>query len=488
MPGHKLGRGLPKELLGDLSVLDLTELPGTDNLFYPMETIKEAQILAANAFGADRTYFLVNGSTGGIHAMIMTICKPKDKLIVARDCHKSVVNGMLIADVNPVYISPEYDDEFGISLSITPSQVEKAFKDNPDAVGLLITRPNYYGVCCDIEKIAKIVQEHSKILAVDEAHGAHLIFSGRLPVSAMDAGADICVQSAHKTLPAFTQGAYLHVKTNEFKTNRIDTEKLEYNFRLLMTSSPSYIILASLDIARSVMQNYGEGMLDELLNNLDKFYKNILKTEGIKTLKEKYSLFNEPESDNMINKTNAENSYDETRIVINFRDVGLSGFEAADILRKQFNIQVEMSDMYNVICISTVSDTVKELETLRNALRSIAVKYGQEINSKKQSESNNNNEFKMVSPADAITKIPDLPAQKIRPNEAAAKDKVWIGISDAEGMVCAEMVVPYPPGVPVICPGEIILDDTISYICSIIKLGGNVTGLKDNSKICVIRG
>jgi arginine decarboxylase len=488
MPGHKLGRGLPKELLADLSMLDLTEIPGTDNLFYPTEAIKEGQMLAANAFGADRTYFLVNGSTGGIHAMIMTICKPKDKLIVARDCHKSVVNGMLLADVNPVYISPEFDNEFGISLSITPSQVEKAFKDNPDAVGLLITRPNYYGVCCDIEKIAKIVQEHNKILAVDEAHGAHLIFSGRLPVAAMGAGADICVQSAHKTLPAFTQGAYLHVKTNEFKANRIDTEKLEYNLRLLMTSSPSYIILASLDVARSVMQKCGEDMLDELLNNLDKFYKNILKTEGIKTLNEKYSLLNKSETDNIINKTNAENSYDKTRIVINFMDIGLSGFRAADILRKQFNIQVEMSDTHNIICICTISDTERELEALRNAVGAIVFKYGQKINNKKESDSSNNCESKTVNPSDVISKMPDLPPQKIRPNEAAGKDKVWIKISDAVGKVCAEMVVPYPPGVPVICPGEIILDDTIGYICSIIELGGNVTGLKDNSKICVIRG
>ncbi len=466
MPGHKLGRGLPKELLGDLSKLDLTEIPGTDNLFYPKEAINEAQMLAAKAFGADKTYFLVNGSTCGVHAMIMTVCKPDDRLIVARDCHKSVVNGMLLAGVNPIYINPEFDYEFGISVSVSLAQIEDALKNNSNAAGVLITRPNYYGVCRDIEKIAKIVHQYGKVLIVDEAHGSHLAFNGKLPKSAMESGADICVQSAHKTLPAFTQGAYLHVKSE-----KIDKEKLESNLRMLMTSSPSYILMASLDIARSIMQNSGAEMLDNLISSIDDFNTEIRKTPEIKTLANKLS-----------------EQYDKTRLVLNFRECGISGFEAADILRKRFNIQVEMADLYNIICICTVSDGADELKALLMALQTLASEVKGGSGNGKKIDSGIADEIASGIADGFDIKMPALPLQQTNPNVAVRKDKIWIDIETSAGRISADMVVPYPPGIPVICPGEIILDDTISYICSIIKLGGTVNGLKDNSKICVIKG
>src|SRR3989339_18069 len=211
MPGHKLGKGIEKEFLKNLFKLDITEIYGTDNLNYPSGMIKEAEELASKAFGASRTFFLVNGSTVGIHAMIMTICKEKDKLIVSRDCHKSVINGMLLCGVTPIYVIPEFDEEFGIFTYIDPKKIQHLLIENQDAVGVLITRPNYYGVCSNIDEIARIVHKYNKILAIDEAHGSHLKFLEKLPKCAMNGNADICVQSAHKTLLAFTQGAYLHI-------------------------------------------------------------------------------------------------------------------------------------------------------------------------------------------------------------------------------------------------------------------------------------
>jgi arginine decarboxylase len=223
MPGHKLGSGIPEEFLSQLEKLDLTEIPGLDDLHNPSGVVCEAQELAAGAFGAEKSYFLVNGSTVGLHAAISAVCRPGQRLIAGRDSHSAVINGMLLAGVRPYYFMPEYSDSFGICTGITPREVERALSENTDAEAVLITRPNYYGVCCDIEEIAKIVHSRNKILIVDEAHGPHLVFNKRLPMCALEAGADICIQSAHKTLPAFTQGAYLHMAQTGWISGGLNT-------------------------------------------------------------------------------------------------------------------------------------------------------------------------------------------------------------------------------------------------------------------------
>ena len=263
MPGHKLGSGIPDRFLSEIEKLDLTELPDTDDLHRPEGILKEAQELAASAFGAVKSWFVVNGSTAALHAAIAAVCKPGQRLITGRDSHGSVVGGMLITGVSPFYILPGYSDEFCLSTGIVPDEVEQALAAVPDAPAVLITRPNYYGVCCDIRKIADIVHAHGRVLIVDEAHGAHLAFNERLPVSALEAGADICVQSAHKTLPAFTQGAYLHIGSD-----RVDPDRIGYFLDIYQTTSPSYIIMAFLDIAREIMQRHGKQMLDRLLDSI----------------------------------------------------------------------------------------------------------------------------------------------------------------------------------------------------------------------------
>jgi lysine decarboxylase len=449
MPGHKLGKGIPEEFLNDLLSIDLTEISGTDNLHYPEGAIKEAQELAARAFGADRSFFLVNGSTCGIHAAILTVLSPGDKLIVARDCHKSVINGMVLAGAIPVYIQTQFERDFGIPTAVLTSDIEKAIRENPDAKGVFITRPNYYGVCCDIKKIAGIVHSYGKVLLTDEAHGAHLRFNGNLPVCAMDAEADLCIQSAHKTLPAVTQGAYMHVKGN-----RIDIERLKANLRMLQTSSPSYIIMAFLDIARSIMDQSGKIMLDGLLDNIDLITDRIAAETGFQMLSPKGQI-------------NWE--LDKTRVVINVNNIGKTGFEIDSLLRREYNIQVEMADLYNIVCICTVADKEDDFIRLGTAMSEMARR------------------FKGM-PALAQLKALALavPPQGIPLAEIKSAKGVIFPLREAVGKISLDMLTPYPPGVPVICPGEVILEDAVEYIYDVINHGGIVNGLLDNYKVWVV--
>ena len=265
MPGHKMGSKV-SHYYNDIIKWDVTEIPETDNLHNPNGAILEAQKMAAYAFGADYTFFLVNGSTCGIHAAIMSVCKKGDKIIVGRDCHKSVLNILTYLEAKVCFVNPEYNDEFGILGGYSLENIQKAVDKNTDSVAVLITSPNYYGICSDIEKIANIVHQSNKILIVDEAHGAHLNFCDRLPKSAVTSGADLVVQSAHKTLPALTQTAYLHLNGD-----RVSKRKLQRILSTIQTSSPSFVLMASLDIARHIMQSEGQSRLNDILDVIDQF-------------------------------------------------------------------------------------------------------------------------------------------------------------------------------------------------------------------------
>lgn len=448
MPGHKLGAGMPPEFLSGILGLDLTELPGTDNLHHPAGAIRAAQELAAEAFGALASYFLVNGSTGGILAMIPAICRPGDSLIVGRDCHRAVIGGMLLAGVRPVYVLPEYDAHFGITTGITPESVEAALCAEPDAAGVLLTRPNYYGVCNDLADIARIVHSHGKLLAVDEAHGAHLRFTSRLPISALEAGADICVQSAHKTLPALTQGAYLHVGSEA-----IDRERLQYFLRTFQTSSPSYLIMASLDIARAIMQEAGEKGLNSLLSQIG-------------DLKEK----NRVTANRILCKNHLRGfDLDETRITLCVKELGMSGYEAEELLRTRFGIQVEMSDLYNIVCIAVPADLDQNLGRLFSALGRLPSL------SRSDGASREHEPYRL-----------QLPVQKLGLAEAVRARSSWVRLEEAAGRISKEIVAPYPPGIPVLCPGEEISREAADYLRKVAASGGLVHGLNEKCELNVI--
>lgn len=450
-PGHKMGRALHADFKEALASFDITEIPGTDYLHQPVGIIKEAQDLAAVAFGSERTFFLVNGSTCGIYAMIHAICNPGDKLIVSRDCHGSVINGMMLAGVRPVYVMPEYDSDFCISTGIAPDRLIQTLDNNREAKGVLVTRPNYYGICSDIERISDIVHSYGMVLAVDEAHGAHLKFSKRLPVCAMDAGADICVQSAHKTLPALTQGAYLHVGSDS-----IDIYRLEYFLELFQSTSPSYMILTSLDIAREIMSTKGQNLLEKLIDdiefNISGFTGKSIRFTGDSTF--------------------ASYKADTTRITANVRNLLISGYEAEKILREKYKIQVEMSDIYNIVSIATIADTSETIERLFFGLSELDSIYRGE-NPIERNQSN----FRLYN---------NESSQQMDLSTVMQAKCENIALRNAVGRVSRGIVAPYPPGIPVLCPGELISQDSVDYLFNIVNAGGKVNGINENLEINVI--
>lgn len=455
MPGHKLGKGIPEMFLSEIEKLDLTEIPGLDNLHAPAGVLKEAQELAARAFGAKCSYFLVNGSTVGLHAAISAVCRPGDHLIAGRDSHSAVINGMLLRGVYPAYILPEYSPEFGINTGITPQTVEKALFEVPDAAGVLITRPSYYGVCSDIKKISEIVHKHNKVLIVDEAHGAHLSFHPELPVGALEAGADLCIQSAHKTLPAFTQGAYLHVGSD-----RIDRERLEYFLDMFQTTSPSYVIMAYLDIARELMEKNGRNLLDGLLSSI-RFSMDGFCNSGIRLLDRNALPGFEP---------------DVTRITANTAGIGITGYDAEKLLREGHNIQVEMSDLFNIVCITTVADDSESVGRLFSALSSL----------EKTRVPGKTAELSEMLTIAAEYRGLKRPLQTVSPSMILEAGIDRIPLEDAAGRTSRGMISPYPPGLPLVCPGEIINRDIVDYIMTLVRSGGSVHGVGEDGTVAVL--
>lgn len=470
MPGHKLGKGIPRELISEIERLDLTEIPGTDNLHAPTGILKEAQRLAAEAFGAVESFFLVNGSTVGLHAAIAAVCRRGQTLITGRDSHRAVINGLQMLGVRPFYILPEYSEAFGIHTGFAPQTVEKAFRDAPHAAGLLITRPNYYGVCSDLKEIAEIVHQHNKVLIVDEAHGAHLTFNSRLPESALACGADLCIQSAHKTLPAFTQGSYLHVGSD-----RIDRERIAYFLDIFQTTSPSYIIMAYLDIARELMQRFGRERLDILLDTIEACSSKF-DFRGIELM----NCSMVPGFD-----------HDATRISANVSGAGITGYAAEKLLREKNNIQVEMSDLKNIVCIATAADDCRSVEHLFLAISKLAVLaqqgtggpdagMGMEVG---------------LSPNSVLmngTKLADyrrlaLPDLVMEPWEILEAKVEKVSLSQAGGRISGAIISPYPPGIAIVCPGESFSPDIVRYLMDICRAGGIVQGVDEDGAVAVIR-
>jgi len=448
MPGHKMGKGLPMDVLKNLASMDLTEITGLDNLHFCNDVIKQGCEKAAQAFGADKTFFLVNGSTVGILASIMCICRPKDTLIVARDCHKSVIHGILLSQAVAEYITPNINYEFGIHSAIQPEDVEAALNFHPDAVGVLITRPTYYGICCDIKRISDIVHAHNKILIVDEAHGTHLGFSSLLPGSAMQANADICVQSAHKTLLALGQGSYLHVKYG-----KVDVDRLASILRMLQTSSPSYVIMSSLDVSRDIMQNEGATRLERLINFIQKFKKDISGLSGIEVLSDDNSQICR---------------HDTTRLVMNFAKRGITGFDVEHFLYDNYKISVEMADFENVVCLCTISDEYDNFKKLHAAIRHLDLLKSQ-----------------YIKPDIKLNYVFCAHKKHMEPQDAFDSKGIDVNIENAVNFTSKYPIVPYPPGISIIMPGEIISEDVVQYIQYVLLCDGKVEGIV-NGKVKVI--
>ncbi|WP_026486397.1 aminotransferase class I/II-fold pyridoxal phosphate-dependent enzyme [Caldanaerobius polysaccharolyticus] len=437
MPGHKQGRGFikacGKELKGfsfaqDMAKMDATEVPGLDNLHYPEGPIKEAEELAARAFGADYTFFIVNGSTAGVYAMILSVLNPGDTAIVMRNSHRSVYNGLILGGIRPCYVMPYFCREYGIAMGITSRDIAHAMDMYPEAKAVVITSPNYYGFCLDIKSIADEVHKRGKLLLVDEAHGAHLHFSKRLPDDAIAQGADMAVQSAHKTLCAFTQTAYLHVKSD-----RVNIERVREALRVVQSTSPSYMLMASLDYARALMEEKGKDML-EVAIDLAVEIRQRLKDVGIVC-----------PGDEMIGRYGIA-GFDTTKLIISMSHWGYSGYHIEKVLREQYKVQLEMSDPYNGLAMITMADDNSTVGALQKALMDMAQKFPKRGH----------------LPVENVD-IP-LPPMALAPREAYYSPKAEVPLDQAEGMICGDFIVPYPPGIPVLCPGEMITKEAIECI------------------------
>jgi len=453
MPGHKGGNVFKK--IGfdafdfDLLKMDVTEVPGIDNLHSPEAAILEAQELAAEAFGADYSFFLINGTTGGIYSMILAATNPGDKIIIPRNCHKSVIGAAILGKLHPIYINPELDSKLNIASGISPDAVSKAIQAHPDAKAVIITNPTFYGVCSDLEQIALTAHNANMLLLVDEAHGSHFTFHKELPKSALQCGADLVAQSTHKTLPSMTQSSMLHVKSN-----RVDIEKLKLFLQLTQSTSPSHVMLASLDTARYIMQEKGEELLEDVI-----YWCNWLRQE-VYSQNQLYCL-----DKNDIGRDGIFD-IDNTRMVINFSRLGIKGTQADEMLRSRFKVQVEMSDLYNIVAIGSVGDRAEDIKLLAKGITAIAENMPLNVNLTEQQ---------------VISIFNRIPRMGLLPGEAIYQQKESVPIGNCIDRICGEMIVPYPPGIPIIMPGEVISKDIIDYALLCRNNGIKINGTKDAS-------
>jgi len=449
VPGHKKGVGMDtefKDFMGENPFkIDVTVFKLVDSLHHPTGPIKKAQELAADAYGADATFFSIHGTSGAIQAMIMSVVTDGDKIIVPRNVHKSITAGIILSGAIPVYMQPELDKKVGIAHGVAPSCVEITLNKNPDAKAVLIINPTYYGVATDLKAIADIVHSHGIPLIVDEAHGPHLGFNDKLPMSAIEAGADICSQSTHKIIGAMTQASLLHVHSKY-----VDVNKVHQVLSLLQTTSPSYILLASLDCARRQIALHGEELLEDTITLINYARTKINKIPGL------YSFGEE------VLGVPGCYAFDPTKLTITCRDLGITGFDLDMILANKYHIQMEMSDLYNVLAVGSFGDTKESVNALISALKEISNEYFGKGNKKSN-----------------FIDIPSIPEQLQRPREAFTSLKSSLSLKNSIGLISREFLMAYPPGIPILCPGERITSEIVDYIQKLKDVGLFVQGTED---------
>lgn len=443
MPGHVMGRGLAGLLQG-IGRLDITEIPGSDCLHDPDGVIRDAQDLAARAFGAKRTWFSVNGSTVGIHAMIRAAVSPGGKILINRDAHRSVINAISLLKAEPVFILPEYDEKTCLILGCRESDLISALEEHPDIEAVLLTRPNYFGVASPVKAMTEITRSRGIPFLVDEAHGAHFAFSSLLPEPVLRLGADACVQSLHKTLPAMTQTALVH----EGPSSLLSPDRLFRCLSMLQTTSPSYVLMTSIDLARDIMEQSGSELYDALYKRVCAFDRELAGMEGVRRVIPDVSGIDT----------------DFSRIVLSFEQSGLTGFQAERMLRESCGIVAEMADCHHVVLIATPFHADEDFEALLTGIRE-TLKHGK------------------GSSVDLFSsfKVPDsLPERAMNPGDALERPVEFIGLDQAEGRISASTITPYPPGIPLVVPGEVISGEIIRYLNEIQGSGGRVHGIMDD--------
>lgn len=455
VPGHKGGRGNKalRDFFGsDCIRSDMNSMKALDNLCHPVSVIREAEELAADAFGAAHAFLMVGGASSCVEAMVMTACKAGEKIIMPRNVHRSAINALVICGAVPVYVDPGVNRRLGIPLGMSVEGVKKAIEENPDAKAVLVNNPTYYGVCSDLPAIIQLAHEHGMLVLCDEAHGTHFYFSDLLPPGGMQLGADMAACSMHKTGGSFTQSAFL------LCGDGVNPGYVRQIINLTQTTSGSYLLLCSLDMARRNLALNGAAMMERTIEQAD------YAREEINALGGYYAFGSE------IIDGEYCCAFDTTKLSVHTRDIGLAGVEVYDLLRDEYDIQLEFGDIGNFLAIVTAGDRDLEIERLISALSEIKRLHSGDLTGMLDHEYIN-------------------PLVEMTPQTAFYSDKVSLPIEESAGRISTESVMCYPPGIPILAPGERITDDILRYIAYAKEKGCFMTGTEDMniSRINVVR-
>ncbi len=445
VPGHKHGKGNPEltAFLGEQCVsIDVNSMKPLDNLCHPVSVIHEAELLAADAFGAEHAFLMVGGTTSSVQSMVLSCCKPGDKIILPRNVHRSVINALVLCGAIPVYVNPEVNKRLGISLGMSREKVQKAIVENPDAVAVLVNNPTYYGICSDLRAIVNMAHKAGMMCLADEAHGTHFYFGENMPVSAMEAGADMAAVSMHKSGGSLTQSSLLLIGKN------VNAGHVRQIINLTQTTSGSYLLMSSLDISRRNLALRGKSVFRKVVEMAEYAREEINAIGGYyaygKELANQDSVFD----------------FDPTKLSIHTRDIGLAGIEVYDILRDEYDIQIEFGDIGNILAYLSIGDRMQELERLVSALAEIRRRY-------------------MKDPGGLLSQEYIDPEVVYSPQKAFYAEKRSIPLKESEGFVCSEFVMCYPPGIPILAPGERITKEILDYIMYAKEKGCSMTGPED---------
>lgn len=455
VPGHKLGRkenDLTKYMGKEIYQLDANAPRGLDTLSKPTGVIMEAQALMADAFDADKAYFMINGTSGAILAMIMTTVKAKEKIILPRNVHKSVINALIFSGAVPIFVKPDIDQSLGIANGMSYEAFEKALEENPDSKAVLIINPTYFGVTSDIKKITEKAHEYGLVVLADEAHGAQFYFSKELPISAMEAGCDLSALSIHKTATSLTQSSVLLLKGD-----RVDENKLQSTINMFHSTSPSGILMASLDVARKQMVMEGEAGILNALNLKNKYLNRLKNIKGIEILDKAYA------------EARGFPDYDATKLVIKVSQLGITGFDCYRFLADKYKIQLELAETYLVLAIITMATEEEDFIKLCEALEELSQVY-----------------YGIKEPLDKIKFNYDFPDSFCRPRVAYHAPYKMIPLADSENEISAESIMIYPPGIPMLIPGEYITEDFLNDLAFYQENGSVIFSELNNGYIKVV--
>jgi arginine decarboxylase len=459
-PGHMQGHGMDaafRQFVGDnVLAIDLTQIRGLDDLLQPSEAIADAQRLAAEAYGADNSFFLINGSTSGNQIMMMAAANPGDEIALPRNAHKSALGGLIMSGVRPIYMQPEVDETLHMDHTVTPEIVRRTLAEHPGVRAVYVVSPTYYGVAADLEGIAREAHAHGVPLLVDEAWGPHFHFHPALPVDALEAGADLCINSTHKMLGSMSQTAMLH-----HKGPRVPIDRLKAIVKLFLSTSPNLVLVASLDVARRQMATEGRALLSRTIDLSNDVRRRLNAIPGVycfgEELRGRPGVFD----------------LDPTKITVTVKDLGYTGYEAEEILRRRYNVQCELADLFNCLALFTIGTTAEAADRFVYGVSELA---------------REDRPIDVFSPSGVLERrlktgtyaLPKMPPVRMSPREAFLSPTEFVRFKASAGRICAEVITPYPPGIPVLSPGEEITPEIVDYLDLELDAGVRMQGPYDS--------